>query len=299
MIDCDERPGHPPDGTVRADRRSRHRSRPAAAGTSQEAVRCRAGVPGGSPGLLLGARSERHWLRLCRGRLGHLFPYLPHHSGYCKRVKAAAPLICQTMQYLVSLCPSQGDQLRLLDATPVPCGTSRETVRCSELGGLRVLCRALAVVLGAEAVPARHTGGPAGRVVPGRPEDRRARRRRRPAGPCPRPGHAARQDDRPGRQGPGRAADRTLRRRPGPGAPGPARPHRRQSAASGTSPGCASGSRRSSTPSRTSSASNGTAAAPAGVYARVAQRLLALAAVIWLNWRTGTSEKRSLIAYDH
>ena len=38
---------------------------------------------------------------------------------------------------------------------------------------------------------------------------------------------------------------------------------------------------------------------PAGVYARVAQRLLALAAVIWHNWRINAPVKRSLIAYDH
>jgi Transposase DDE domain len=37
--------------------------------------------------------------------------------------------------YLAALCPSWDGQLRLLDATPVPCGTSRETVRCSELAG--------------------------------------------------------------------------------------------------------------------------------------------------------------------
>ena len=37
----------------------------------------------------------------------------------------------------------------------------------------------------------------------------------------------------------------------------------------------------------------------AGVYARVAARLLALAAGIWHNWRTGAPAKRSLIAYDH
>src|SRR5206468_13122843 len=37
----------------------------------------------------------------------------------------------------------------------------------------------------------------------------------------------------------------------------------------------------------------------AGVYARVAARLLALAAAIWHNWRIGAPVKRSLIAYDH
>jgi hypothetical protein len=39
------------------------------------------------------------------------------------------------MLYLATLCPSWGGDLRLLDATPVPCGTSRETVRRSDLAG--------------------------------------------------------------------------------------------------------------------------------------------------------------------
>jgi hypothetical protein len=38
---------------------------------------------------------------------------------------------------------------------------------------------------------------------------------------------------------------------------------------------------------------------PAGLWARVAQRLLALAAVIWFNWQPGAPVKRSLVAYDH
>lgn len=37
----------------------------------------------------------------------------------------------------------------------------------------------------------------------------------------------------------------------------------------------------------------------AGVYSRVAARLLALAAAIWHNWLIGATNKRSLIAYDH
>ena len=85
--------------------------------------------------VLLGARSEHHWLRLCYGRLGHLFPYLPHQPGYHKRLKAAAPLICQVTLYLAAVSPSFADGLRLLDATPVPCGASRQTVRRSELAG--------------------------------------------------------------------------------------------------------------------------------------------------------------------
>jgi hypothetical protein len=38
---------------------------------------------------------------------------------------------------------------------------------------------------------------------------------------------------------------------------------------------------------------------PAGIYARIAQRLLAMAATIWHNWATAEPVKRSLTAYDH
>ncbi len=38
---------------------------------------------------------------------------------------------------------------------------------------------------------------------------------------------------------------------------------------------------------------------PAGLWARVIQRLLALNARIWHNWLIGAPVKRSLIAYDH
>lgn len=83
--------------------------------------------------VLLGARSERRWLRMCRRRVGHLFPYLPQQPGYHKRLKAAAPLICKTTVYLATLCPSWSDRLRLVDATPIPCGTSRPTSQRSAL----------------------------------------------------------------------------------------------------------------------------------------------------------------------
>ena len=85
--------------------------------------------------VLLGARSEHHWLRMCYARLGHLFPYLPQQPGYHKRLKAAAPLLAAAIDHLARQSPSWQDQVRLIDATPVPCGASRETVRRSELAG--------------------------------------------------------------------------------------------------------------------------------------------------------------------
>jgi hypothetical protein len=36
-----------------------------------------------------------------------------------------------------------------------------------------------------------------------------------------------------------------------------------------------------------------------GLWIRVAQRLLALAAGVWFNWQLGAPVKRSLVAYDH
>jgi hypothetical protein len=38
---------------------------------------------------------------------------------------------------------------------------------------------------------------------------------------------------------------------------------------------------------------------PAGVFTRVPQRLLAMAAGIWHNWTTGVTSKRALTAYNH
>jgi hypothetical protein len=37
---------------------------------------------------------------------------------------------------------------------------------------------------------------------------------------------------------------------------------------------------------------------PQGLWVRIAQRLLALAAGIWFNWQLGVAHKRSLVAYD-
>jgi hypothetical protein len=86
--------------------------------------------------VLLGARSEHHWLRMCYGRLRHLFRYLPKQPGHHKRIKAAAALINKAMLYLAAQCPSWDDDLRLVDGTPIPCAASRETVKRSQLAGI-------------------------------------------------------------------------------------------------------------------------------------------------------------------
>jgi hypothetical protein len=85
--------------------------------------------------VLLGYRSERHWLRVVKNRLGHLFPYVCGQAAYNRRLRRAAPLVATISHALALACPSWCDQWRLLDATPVPCGASRQTVRRSDLAG--------------------------------------------------------------------------------------------------------------------------------------------------------------------
>ena len=84
---------------------------------------------------LLGYHSERRWLRAVADRLGHLFPYVCGQAAYNRRLRRAAPLVASILAALAVASPSWCDQWRLLDATPVPCGTSRQTVKRSALAG--------------------------------------------------------------------------------------------------------------------------------------------------------------------
>jgi Transposase DDE domain len=108
----------------------------------------RAGHPGRKPRLsdaelvclavaqvLLGCPGEHRWLRFCYGRLGHLFPYLPNQPGYNKRLRQARWLLDHVLAHLAGQTPSVHDTVRLLDATPIPCAASRETVKRSALRG--------------------------------------------------------------------------------------------------------------------------------------------------------------------
>ncbi len=85
--------------------------------------------------VLLDCPKERRFLRFARRRLGHLFPYIPKQPGYNKRVRALAPEIVRVLGCLARISPSWCDRLRLIDATPVPCGQSRQTVKRSEFAG--------------------------------------------------------------------------------------------------------------------------------------------------------------------
>jgi hypothetical protein len=84
---------------------------------------------------LLKIPSERHWIRHARAHLRDAFPQLPGQSGYSKRLRASGPLIAAVITELARDTPSWYDSLRLLDSTPVPCASSRETVKRSDLAG--------------------------------------------------------------------------------------------------------------------------------------------------------------------
>ena len=118
MFGCDSGPEYPPDRTVCGDRRSSDLGRPAVCGQPRrlsDAERVCLAVAQ----VLLGARSEHHWLRICYGRLRHLFPYLPKQPGCRKQLKATTPLLAAAIDQLARQRPSWYDLVLLSDATPV------------------------------------------------------------------------------------------------------------------------------------------------------------------------------------
>jgi Transposase DDE domain len=252
--------------------------------------------------VMLGARSEHHWLRLCYGRLWHLFPYLPKQPGYHKRVKAAAPLICRATMYLAGLCPSVRDGLRLLDATPVPCGTSRPTVQRSALAEIAGYgyCAShsrwywglkLYLLTTVEGLPVAWCL--ANPKIGEREVAEDLLGYAREVGALA-PGMVVLADKGLA----GKAIERYAAEQIGVLLVRPDRKDetRRYGNLAGVRQWIESVNQ--TLKAQLDLESHG-ARTPAGVYARVAQRLLALTAAIWHNWRINADVKRSLIAYDH
>jgi hypothetical protein len=84
---------------------------------------------------LLGFTSEARWLRHARAHLGHLFPYLPGQPGYNKRLRAALPQVNHFIRALASDTDCWSDGVWITDSTPVECARSRPTVKRSNLAG--------------------------------------------------------------------------------------------------------------------------------------------------------------------
>jgi hypothetical protein len=82
---------------------------------------------------LMGQPSDRRFLAAARRQLGHLFPRLPGQAGLHKRRHR----LRETIEWLCAVfaegSPGAADDLLLLDSTPVECGRSVETTRRSAL----------------------------------------------------------------------------------------------------------------------------------------------------------------------
>ena len=253
--------------------------------------------------VLLRFDDERHWLRIAPRLIGHLFPRLLRQSEYNGRLKNLAPLMEAALRWLADATPATAEQLRLMDATPVPCGASAVTAKRSGLYGwagygycpshsrwywgakLLILCTCDGTVTGfglanpklyGEREQARQTlaDRPANRPVPGTAivtdkglagedfEDFLASENLGLALIRP-----ARKDEKEPRYFPNWLRQRVeaviwaLKNQLGLERHG--------------------------------------GRVPAGLWARIVQRLLALNACIWHNWMIGAPVKRSLIAYDH
>ncbi len=126
--------------------------------------------------VLLGARSEAHWIRYARIHLAGMFPYLPQRPGHNKRLRAALPLIKKTIRDVARDSDFWFDNHWIIDSTPIPYGMSHPTVQRSDLAGWAGYgyCASHSrFFLGTTAVPGVHPDRHADPVGPCQPEDRR------------------------------------------------------------------------------------------------------------------------------
>jgi Transposase DDE domain len=253
--------------------------------------------------VLLRYDDERHWLRAAPGQVGHLFPRLLAQSEYNQRVRAAGPLMEAALRWLAEATPGSAELLRLMDATPISCGQSAITAKRSGLYGwagygycpshsrwywgakLLLICTCEGTVTGfALANP----------KLAGEREQARTMLERQPVN-RPAPGTAIVTDK--GLAGEDTEAfftspdlELTLIR--------PARKDEKQ-------PRSFPNWLRQRVEAIIWTLKNQLGLerhggrVPAGLWARIVQRLLALNAAIWFNWQIGAPVKRSLIAYDH
>jgi Transposase DDE domain len=83
--------------------------------------------------VLMGIPSDRRFLRAARRQLGHLFPQLPRQDALHKRRARLAETIEWLIGVFAARSPGSSDDLLLLDSTPVECGRSLDTARRSQL----------------------------------------------------------------------------------------------------------------------------------------------------------------------
>jgi len=253
--------------------------------------------------VLLRYDNERHWLRAAPGRVGHLFPRLLRQSEYNQRLKAAAPLMESALRWLADHTPASAEMLRLMDATPIPCGQSVITARRSGLFGwagygycpshsrwywgakLLLICTCEGTVTGfALANP----------KLAGEREQARTMLEHQPAN-RPAPGTAIVTDK-------GLSGEHTEAFFASPDLGLTLiRPARKDEQAPRYFPNWLRQRVEAIiwTLKNQLGLERHGGRVPAGLWARIMQRLLALNAAIWHNWTIGAPVQRSLIAYDH
>ena len=132
---------------------------------------------------LLGFTSETRFLRHAKGHLRSWFPYIPHQSGYNKRLRKAEGQLRAIIRLLALDTEHWDDDTWVMDSTPVECGRSRPTALRSDLAGWASYgyCASHSpLVLGAAPPPCLHPGRSADYLRAGQPQDRRARGGPRP-----------------------------------------------------------------------------------------------------------------------
>jgi hypothetical protein len=249
--------------------------------------------------VLLGFGSERRWLRFAHARLGHLFPYLLSASAYNRRLRQAAGLITLVIRDLAVQTPTWGDQLRLIDSTAVPCAASRETVKRSQLAGWAAYgyCKShhryfwglrLYVLAAPDGLPVAWC-----LASPTRGEREVLAELLETERDWLRPGLLIIGDKG--------FASRALEQLVAGYGARLLRPDRKDEPRRFGSLGRVRQWIESlfDTLKGQLSLEHHGGRTLTGVYVRVAQRLLALAACIWFNWQAGVPDRRSLIAYDH
>jgi hypothetical protein len=82
---------------------------------------------------VMGIPEDPRFLARAERELRHLFPELPEQPGFWKRRRRLAATIERLVGIFATECPGAHDDLVLIDSTPVECGRSVETTRRSAL----------------------------------------------------------------------------------------------------------------------------------------------------------------------
>jgi Transposase DDE domain len=84
---------------------------------------------------LLGYTSETRWLRRVYKDFRGMFPHTPKQSGYNKRLRRLAGTMAWLISELAAATSIATDDVVVVDSTPVECARSRDTVKRSALAG--------------------------------------------------------------------------------------------------------------------------------------------------------------------